>query len=83
MRTRSGCTRGIDVGSKVEIYRLMGRLAAQGKGIIFVIEPKTGLPEGTMPLALTAEGIPQPEIMTAREMLAVGNPFVRLPELSR
>ena len=54
-----------------------------GKGIIFVIEPKTGLPAGTMPLALTAEGLPQPEIMTAREMLAVGNPFVRLPELSR
>ena len=29
-------TRGIDVGSKVEIYRLVGRLAAQGKGIVFV-----------------------------------------------
>jgi ribose transport system ATP-binding protein len=29
-------TRGIDVGSKVQIYRLMGELAAQGKAIIFV-----------------------------------------------
>lgn len=29
-------TRGIDVGSKVEIYRLMGRLAAEGKGVIMV-----------------------------------------------
>ena len=29
-------TRGIDVGSKVEIYRLIGRLAAQGKGVVFV-----------------------------------------------
>jgi len=29
-------TRGIDVGSKVEIYRLIGRLAAQGKAIVFV-----------------------------------------------
>jgi len=29
-------TRGVDVGSKVEIYRLMGRLAAQGRGIVFV-----------------------------------------------
>ncbi|NQU44822.1 sugar ABC transporter ATP-binding protein, partial [bacterium] len=29
-------TRGIDVGSKVEIYRLVGELAAQGKGIVFV-----------------------------------------------
>jgi ribose transport system ATP-binding protein len=29
-------TRGIDVGTKAEIYRLMGQLAAQGKAIIFV-----------------------------------------------
>jgi len=29
-------TRGIDVGTKAEIYRLMGELAAQGKAIIFV-----------------------------------------------
>ena len=29
-------TRGVDVGSKVEIYRLVQRLAAQGKAIVFV-----------------------------------------------
>ena len=29
-------TRGIDIGSKVEVYRLMGELAAEGKGILFV-----------------------------------------------
>lgn len=29
-------TRGIDVGSKAQIYRLMGELAAQGKAVIFV-----------------------------------------------
>ncbi|MBD3420378.1 MAG: ATP-binding cassette domain-containing protein [Chitinivibrionales bacterium] len=29
-------TRGIDVGSKVEIYRLIGQLASQGKGVIMV-----------------------------------------------
>ena len=29
-------TRGIDVGSKVQIYRLMGELAAQGRAILFV-----------------------------------------------
>jgi ribose transport system ATP-binding protein len=29
-------TRGIDVGSKAEIYRLIGRLAAQGKAVLFV-----------------------------------------------
>lgn len=29
-------TRGIDVGSKVQIYHLMSELAAAGKGIVFV-----------------------------------------------
>jgi ribose transport system ATP-binding protein len=29
-------TRGVDVGSKAEIYRLMGRLAAQGKALLVV-----------------------------------------------
>ncbi len=29
-------TRGVDVGSKVEIYRRIGELAAQGKAILFV-----------------------------------------------
>lgn len=29
-------TRGIDVGSKVEIYRLIGRCAAEGKGVVMV-----------------------------------------------
>ena len=29
-------TRGIDVGSKAEIYRLMGELAAAGKAILFI-----------------------------------------------
>jgi ribose transport system ATP-binding protein len=29
-------TRGIDVGSKAQIYRVIGQLAAQGKAIIFV-----------------------------------------------
>jgi ribose transport system ATP-binding protein len=29
-------TRGIDIGTKAEIYRLMGELASQGKSILFV-----------------------------------------------
>ena len=29
-------TRGIDVGSKAQIYKLMGELAAQGKAVLFV-----------------------------------------------
>jgi hypothetical protein len=58
-------------------------LGDNGKGIIFAVEPKDGLPDRDTPLTLVGDGLPQPEIMTAREMLAVGNPFVRLPELVR
>jgi ribose transport system ATP-binding protein len=29
-------TKGIDVGTKAEIYRMMGKLAAEGKTILFV-----------------------------------------------
>jgi ribose transport system ATP-binding protein len=29
-------TRGVDVGSKVEIYKLINRFASEGKGIVFV-----------------------------------------------
>jgi ribose transport system ATP-binding protein len=29
-------TRGVDVGSKAEIYRLIGELAAQGKAVLFI-----------------------------------------------
>ena len=58
-------------------------LQDDGNGIIFVVEPKTGLPGAPMPLTLTEKGLPQPEIMTAREMLAVGNTLVRVPDLRR
>ena len=54
-----------------------------GTGVIFVVEPTTGLPEGKTPLTLSVPGLAQPEIMTARELLAVGAPFLTLPELSR
>ena len=53
-------------------------LQDDGRGIIFVAEPAAGLPEGQMPLALTSRPSSPPEIMTAREMLAVGGSLVRL-----
>jgi hypothetical protein len=54
-----------------------------GMGIIFAVEPNGRLPEDESPLLLSIEGLTNPEIMTARELLAVGNPFVRFPKLSR
>ena len=54
-----------------------------GTGVIFVVEPTSGLAEGNTPLMLSVRGPAQPEILTARELLAVGSPFLTLPELSR
>ncbi len=54
-----------------------------GTGIIFVVEPPEGLPEGGSVLSRLDDRLPQPELLTAREMLAVGNPLVRLPAFSR
>ena len=66
-------TRGVDVGSKVEIYRLIGRLAAQGKAVVFI---SSYLPEllgvcdslvvmhrGTMSAARPVAGWSENEIM--------------------
>ncbi len=58
-------------------------LGENGTGIIFVVEPKRGLPGHASALGPPTGGLVQPEILTAREMLAVGSPFVRLPELAR
>ena len=69
---------------RMPAYRFLESwLDESGTGVIFVVEPTAGLPEGRTPLTLSVMGLPQPEIMTARELLAVGNPFVTLPELSR
>ena len=62
---------------------LDGWLGEGGKGIIFIVEPKDGLSASDRPLSPPLDGLPQPEILTAREMLAVGNPFLRLRELAR
>ncbi len=76
----SGLREGQLLGHRID---KQWRLGESGTGIIFVIEPKDGLPEGETPLSVPIDGLPQPEIMTAREMLAVGNPYLRLPELVR
>ena len=69
---------------RLPLYRFLESwLDESGTGIIFAVEPTAGTPQGTTPLTLSIQGLPQPEIMTARELLAVGNPFLTLPELSR
>ncbi len=60
-------------------------LQDDGRGIIFVVEPKTGLRAGDMPLTLAyvTDGAPHPEIMAARELLSVGNTLLRMPQTAR
>ncbi len=58
-------------------------LGDNGKGVIFVAEPKAGGGENQLAVQPIIDGVPRPEILSAREMLAVGNPFIRLPELAR
>ena len=68
---------------RLPAYRfLKDWLQKDGKGIIFVVEPKTGLPDKKTPLALTSSKLPQFEIMTAREMLAVA-PFFGINQIKR
>ena len=66
---------------RMPAYRFLDYwLGEDGKGIIFVIEPKDGRSIHDFPLGLSADGLPQPEILTAREILAVSNHFLRLLE---
>lgn len=68
---------------RMPAYRFLESwLQNDGSGIIFVVEPRTGLPDDERPLTLAGKDVRQPEIMTAREMLSVGNVLTRRPELS-
>lgn len=58
-------------------------LQEDGRGVIFVVEPGTGLGGRDMPLTLDPEEGPRPEIMAVREMLAVGNSLARFSEIPR
>jgi ribose transport system ATP-binding protein len=53
-------TRGVDVGSKAEIYRLIGELAAQGKAVLFVSSYLPELLGVCDRLAVMARGVLSP-----------------------
>ena len=52
-------------------------LQSDGRGIIFVVEPKAGLANRQTPLTLATTRRAPPEVMSVRELLAVGNRLVR------
>ena len=69
---------------RMPIYKFLDMwLDANGKGIIFVVERKDGQWTADSPLKPLADGLTQPEILTVREMMETGNPYVRYPHLSR
>lgn len=69
---------------RMPLYRFLESwVQDDGTGIVFVVEPESGLPADEMPLVLTDEGETQPEVMSVREMLAVGNPYAQFPEIAR
>jgi predicted double-glycine peptidase len=53
-------------------------LQEEGTGIIFAVEPATGLPGERSQLPVAGESFAPPEVMTALEMLAVGSFVGRL-----
>jgi predicted double-glycine peptidase len=58
-------------------------LDAQGQGIIFVVETQESPWTAEYPLKLPSRGLYQPELLTTRQMLEVGNPYVLFPRLFR
>ena len=52
---------------------LQSWLQDDGRGIIFVVEPKTGMPSVPGPLILAATPRPLPEVLSVRELVAIGH----------
>jgi predicted double-glycine peptidase len=69
---------------RMPIYKFLDMwLDANGKGIIFVVERKDGQWAEEHLLKTPVGASVQPELLTIREMIEVGNPYVRYPHLSR
>lgn len=64
------------------IYKFLEMwLDETGKGIVFVVERKDGRWAEDYLLKLPVDGTSQPEILSARQMLNVGDPHARFPQL--
>lgn len=58
-------------------------LGQDNKGIIFIVERKDGKWPVDHPLTIKIKGVARPEILTTREMLEIGNPYIMFPHLLR
>lgn len=69
---------------RMPIYKFLDMwLDTNGKGIIFVVERKDGQWAEDHLFKTPTGAVVQPELLTVREMIEVGNPYVRYPHLSR
>ncbi len=69
---------------RLAIYRFMETwLDESGTGIVFVVEGKDGELNTASPLTVSLEGLPAPELLSARQMLEASNAYARVPELLR
>ncbi len=69
---------------RMPAYRFLESwLGSDGKGIIFAIQRKDPRSDQPTKLKPLGDGLAQPEILAARQMLAVGNLLTRMPALRR
>jgi predicted double-glycine peptidase len=58
-------------------------LDQSGKGVIFAVERRNENWPTDYPIKLSTEDRTQPELLSTRQMLEIGNPYSRFPQLSR
>jgi predicted double-glycine peptidase len=58
-------------------------LDRSGKGILFAVERRDKNWPAAYPMKLSSEDLTQPELLSARQMLEIGNPYSRFPQFSR
>lgn len=69
---------------RMPVYRFLNMwINTNGKGVVFVMEKKDEKWIETNFLRIPETGLPQQEILSIREMLRVGNPYIRYPNLSK
>ena len=69
---------------RMAAYRFLDMwLDEDGKGVLFVVQRADGAATPRQPFELMGSGPAQPEILSARQLLEVGDPYVRFPELFR
>lgn len=62
---------------RMPVYKFLDMwLDENDKGIIFVVERKDSQLAEDYPLKLHVDGLPRPEILSVRQMLEVGNPYL-------